>query len=114
MTATATPLPPIRLENGLSLSGEIAWRRIGHGPIRVLLIHALTGGVFPDGPKGWWGPLFTPDAPLAADRATVWAPNLPGSCYGSTGPREDEAFPELTPRDMAEALAAWIEAEDLR
>jgi homoserine O-acetyltransferase len=111
---TATALPSIRLENGQTLAPEIAWRRIGHGPVKVLLIHALTGGVFPDGPKGWWGPLFAPDAPLAADRTTVWAPNLPGSCYGSTGPRKGEPFPDLTPRDMAEALAAWIEAEDLR
>lgn len=114
MTATTTPLPPIRLANGQSLPLEIAWRRVGHGPLRLLVIHALTGGVFPDGPKGWWGPLFAPDAPLAGDRATVWAPNLPGSCYGSTGPRKGEPFPDLTPRDMAEALAAWIEAEDLR
>lgn len=113
MTVT-TPLDPIALECGQPLSMKIAWRRIGHGPAKVLLIHALTGGVFPDGPKGWWGPLFMPDAPLAADRATVWAPNLPGSCYGSTGPMKGEPFPDLTPRDMAEALAAWIEAEDLR
>ena len=70
MTA-ATALPPIPLENGQFLSAEIAWRRIGHGPVKVLLLHALTGGVFPDGPKGWWGPLFAPGAPLAADRATV-------------------------------------------
>lgn len=110
----ATALPPIPLENGQSLSAELAWRRVGHGPVRVLLVHALTGGVFPDGPKGWWGPLFASDAPLAADRVSVWAPNLPGSCYGSTGPRKGDPFPELTPRDLAEALAAWIEAEDLR
>jgi homoserine O-acetyltransferase len=92
---------------------EIAWRRIGHGPRKVLLIHALTGGIHPDGPKGWWGPLFAADAPLAADAVTVWAPNLPGSCYGSTGPRAGEAFPDLTPRDMAEALAAWALTEEL-
>jgi homoserine O-acetyltransferase len=110
---TTTLLPPIPLENGQSLAMEIAWRRIGHGPVKVLLIHALTGGVHPDGPKGWWGPLFAEDAPLAATRATTWAPNLPGSCYGSTGPRAGEAFPDLTPRDMAEALAVWILASDL-
>ena len=105
---------PIPLECGHPLEARIAWRRIGHGPAKVLLLHALTGGVFPEGPRGWWGPLFAPDAPLAADRATVWAPNLPGSCYGSTGPQKGEPFPDLTPRDLAEALAAWIEAEDLR
>jgi len=87
--------------------------RIGQGPVKILLLHALTGGVYPDGPRGWWGPLFTEGSPLAADRVTVWAPNLPGSCYGSTGPRRGEAFPELSPRDMAEGLAAWTLAEGL-
>lgn len=96
------------------MSMEIAWRRIGHGPRKVLLLHALTGGCHPDGPKGWWGPMFGDGAPLAADQAMVWAPNLPGSCYGSTGPRKGEAFPDLSPRDMAEGLAAWILAENLQ
>jgi len=110
---TTTLLPPISLESGQSLSMEIAYRRIGHGPQKILLLHALTGGVHPDGPGGWWGPMFSEGAPLASDKATVWAPNLPGSCHGSTGPKKGEAFPDLSPRDMAEALAAWILAEDL-
>lgn len=44
---------------------------------------------------------------------TVWAPNIPGSCYGSVGPEDFQPFPNLTPRDQAGALARWIESEGL-
>lgn len=96
---------------GVLSSGAIAFRRHGQGPARVLLLHALTGSpdaADRDGVKGWWGPLFTSDAPLAADACTVWTPNLPGSCYGSA------TVAAITARDQATALAAWIEAENLR
>jgi homoserine O-acetyltransferase len=89
-----------------------AFRVTGHGPLKVLLLHALTGG--PDaadrpGVKGWWGPLFLPGAPLAGDRATVYTPNLLGSCYGTSGPGE-----EVTARAQAEVLADWMAREGLR
>ena len=79
--------------------------------MRVLLLHALTGG--PDaadrpGVKGWWGPLFRPGAPLAEAAATVWIPNLLGSCYGTSGPEQ-----VLTPRVQAEVLADWMTREGL-
>ncbi|HET6329822.1 MAG TPA: alpha/beta hydrolase-fold protein [Holophagaceae bacterium] len=86
----------------------IPFRRHGHGPARVLLLHALTGS--PDAAdradgdttvKGWWSPLFEQEAPLAAEACTVWTPQLPDS-------------EGVTARDLALSLAAWIEAEDLR
>ncbi|HEU4951977.1 MAG TPA: alpha/beta fold hydrolase, partial [Holophagaceae bacterium] len=91
MTAAAVPV-------------TVPFRRHGHGPARVLLLHALTGT--PDaadrpGVKGWWGPLFTVDGPLAEEPCTVWTPALP-------------AAEDLTVRDQAAALAAWLGAEDLR
>jgi len=91
-----------------------AFRTTGHGPAKVLLLHALTGG--PDaadapGVKGWWAPLFQPGAPLAGAAATVWTPNLAGSCYGTTLP---EPMPAWTTRLQAEVLAAWILDRDLR
>lgn len=97
--------------SGVVLNVPIRFRVTGQGALRVLLLHALTGG--PDaadrpGLKGWWASLFREGAPLAGDRARVWTPNLPGSCYGS-GPLETPSI-----RAQAEALAAWIEAEDLR
>ena len=101
------------LESGQPLTFHIAHRRIGTGPVKVLLLHALTGGLQPEGEQGWWGPLFHPGGPLDPAHCTVWAPNLIGSCYGSTGPDDTERFPRITPRDQAAALARWIEAEHL-
>jgi homoserine O-acetyltransferase len=106
-------LPPIALEGGGTLPVAIAHRRHGHGPLRVLLLHALTGSPEAAGPKGWWGPLLAEGAPLGPDAATVITPNLPGSCYGSIGPKELSPFPAITPRDQAAAIAAWLEASNL-
>lgn len=114
MSPVLAGLAPVPLEGGGTLPVHIAARRIGRGAARVLLLHALTGGPRPEGEEGWWGPLFAPGAPLDPERTTTWAPNLPGSCYGSVGPAELTPFPALTPRDQAAALARWIEAEDLR
>ncbi|BDU71044.1 alpha/beta fold hydrolase [Mesoterricola silvestris] len=90
-----------------------AFRVTGHGPARVLLLHALTGG--PDaadapGVKGWWGPMFEPGAPLDPDAATVWTPNLAGSCYGAQGPEPRGGW---STRYQAEVLARWIRDEGL-
>lgn len=96
-----------------TLACRIARQVTGHGPLRVLLLHALTGG--PEaadrpGRQGWWGPLFREGAPLAAECATVWTPNLPGSCYGTVleGPASS-----LGTREQAGLLARWVEAEGL-
>lgn len=116
MTSLLAGLGEVPLEGGGALPVHLAHRRTGTGTLRVLLLHALTGG--PDaadrpGVKGWWGPLLAEAGPLGPARATVWCPNLPGSCYGSVGPAHLQPFPELTPRDLAAALLRWIEAEDL-
>ena len=89
-----------------------AFRVTGQGPRKVLLLHALTGG--PDaadrpGVQGWWAPVFSAGAPLAAEKATVWTPNLLGSCYGSQGP----TGPDLSTRRQAEILAEWIRTQGL-
>lgn len=96
-----------------ALTCRIVHRVTGHGPLRVLLLHALTGG--PEaadrtGVQGWWGPLFREGAPLADARATVWTPNLPGSCYGSVleGPESG-----LGTREQAGLLAQWMASEGL-
>ncbi|MDR1840774.1 MAG: hypothetical protein LBQ86_02500, partial [Holophagales bacterium] len=114
-----------------------AYRVTGNGPVRVLLIHALTGGADAadrDGVKGWWGPVFKQGAPLDETSATVWTPNLLGSCYGTTWnacdavsvawnacdavsatyPDQPEPLPAINTRLQAEALAHWILSLDLR
>lgn len=90
----------------------IAYRVVGNGPCRVLLLHALTG--HPDaadrpGVKGWWGPLFHPGGCLAETRCTTWCPNLPWSCYGTRWPKG------LRPsvRAQARLLAGWLASEGL-
>jgi homoserine O-acetyltransferase len=66
----------------------------------ILVFHALTGGPDLD---AWWGPLLGRGGPLDTSRNAVIAANLPGSCYGSTGPADFNGtpFPALTPEDMA-------------
>ncbi len=91
-----------------------AFRIAGHGPAKVLLLHALTGGPHAadaPGAKGWWAPMFKAEAPLVAEAATVWTPNLAGSCYGSGGPEPAGGY---STRYQAEILARWLEAQDLR
>ncbi len=93
-----------------------AFRVTGQGSVKVLLLHALTGGpdaADRDGVKGWWAPLFKDGAPFSESEVTVWTPNLLGSCYGSTGPDHVEDFPALSTRDQAQVLAAWIQNLDL-
>ena len=74
----------------------------------ILVFHALTGSPDVD---AWWGPLLGPGAPLDTSRHAVIAANLPGSCYGSTGPAETNGtpFPALTPEDMARAHLPLLE-----
>ena len=74
----------------------------------ILVFHALTGSPDVD---AWWGPLLGPGAPLDTTRHAVIAANLPGSCYGSTGPADTNGtpFPALTPEDMARAHVPLLE-----
>lgn len=74
----------------------------------ILVFHALTGSPDVD---AWWGPLLGPGAPLDTTRHAIIAANLPGSCYGSTGPADTNGtpFPALTPEDMALAHVPLLE-----
>ena len=74
----------------------------------ILVFHALTGSPDVD---AWWGPLLGPGAPLDTSRHAIIAANLPGSCYGSTGPADTNGtpFPALTPEDMARAHVPLLE-----
>lgn len=108
--ATLSELP---LEHGEVLRpAEIAYHLDGRlSPARdnvVLVLHALTGSA--DAADGWWRGLIGPGAALDTTRYAVLAPNLLGSCYGSTGPTTaDGRFPALTTRDLARALGVLLE-----
>ena len=77
----------------------------------ILVFHALTGSADVD---AWWGPLVGPGKALDTNRHAVVAANLLGSCYGSSGPTEwraerGEAFPELSPADLARSHIPLLE-----
>jgi homoserine O-acetyltransferase len=77
----------------------------------ILVFHALTGSA---DLETWWGPLVGPGRALDTSRHAIVAANLLGSCYGSTGPTEwkaqhNDAFPELTPMDLARAHLPLLE-----
>lgn len=100
------------LEIGASLEITLRVWIAGPWPPRrgvIWFIHALTGSA--EVPQWWprvWEALALPQAGY-----TVVSANLPGSCYGSTGPLSTNphtnspyyrSFPLLTTRDAAQAL----------
>lgn len=76
----------------------------------IWVCHALTGSSdFTD----WWGGLFTGDGPFDPSRHFIICANIPGGCYGSTGPLSLNPvtgkpyyhdFPEITIRDIVRAF----------
>jgi homoserine O-acetyltransferase len=103
-------LGPFRTEAGVTLPDlRVAYRRDGPpSGSAVLVVHALTGSA--DAAGDWWEPLIGPGRALDTDERLVICLNLLGSCYGTTGPREVADFPPITPRDMARAQWAALDA----
>lgn len=76
----------------------------------VWVCHALTGSAdFTD----WWAGLFSPDGPFDPSKYFIICANMPGGCYGSTGPLSNKPdatgayyhdFPQLTNRDVVRAF----------
>ncbi len=80
----------------------------------VLVFHALTGT--PDAAGDWWKRIIGPGCALDTRRYAVLAPNLLGSCYGTSGPSDDPQgqFPAVTPRDQARFAAHLVDALGVR
>ena len=97
----------------------------------VLLVHHLTASAHaardPNSlaeekrsqSKLWFDSIVKPGGPIDTDKFCVLCPNLPGSCYGSTGPASinpetqkiyGSTFPTLTTRDIAHILHKWLES----
>lgn len=105
---------PFVLENGTQLPGyHLAYTTLGELNAAkdnvVWIFHALTAN---GSPQEWWpglvgaGKLFNPASHF------IVCVNMPGSCYGSTGPLDEDAatglpwfhdFPFFTTRDMVRA-----------
>lgn len=72
----------------------------------IWVFHALTANAKVD---EWWPGLFGPGKCLDPERYKIICVNMPGSCYGSLHPLDNnpetntpyyETFPLITPRDM--------------
>lgn len=84
----------------------------------VLVFHALTGDAhaashpeIAHDRAGWWEPLIGSGRPIDTDRFFAICINVPGSCYGSSGPGTDDPsgtrwglrFPVFSVRDLVNA-----------
>ena len=92
----------------------------------VLVCHALNASHHVAGTyagqarsEGWWDNLVGPGKPLDTDRFFVIGVNNPGSCFGSTGPRDlnpatgrawGADFPVVTVEDWVDAQARLLDA----
>ncbi len=111
---------PLPLECGTSLPEvEIAFQTYGtlnaDGSNAILVLHALTGS---SAAQEWWSGLIGEDRLLDPLKYFIIAPNLLGSCYGTTGPESHDpstgqlylaSFPTITPHDMARANLALLD-----
>ena len=105
---------PFNLESGAIIPGfRLAYTTAGQlneaKDNVVWIFHALTGN---SDPFEWWSGLVGDGKLIDPARHFIVCVNMPGSCYGSTGPldynpRTGEPwyheFPFFTPRDMARA-----------
>ena len=126
---------PFTFECGAVLPDlRIAYETWGElGPARdnaVLVVHALTGdahaasgGSSGDPRPGWWEGLIGLGKSIDTSEYFVVCANLMGSCYGSSGPCDPDpqtgepygpTFPVVTPRDMARAQRALLDALGVR
>jgi homoserine O-acetyltransferase/O-succinyltransferase len=89
----------------------------------VLVCHALNAshhvaGRHADGTVGWWDNLVGPGKPLDTNRFFVIGVNNPGSCFGSTGPKDINPatgqiygadFPVVTVQDWVDAQVRLVQ-----
>jgi homoserine O-acetyltransferase/O-succinyltransferase len=119
--AETVRLGEFTFECGESLSElEIAYEAYGEfdGDNAVLVCHALTGSqqVAARSPRdqatGWWSDVVGPGKAIDTGRYYVVCANVPGSCYGSSGPPSEDPetgeplgtnFPPVTVADWTRA-----------
>jgi homoserine O-acetyltransferase/O-succinyltransferase len=89
----------------------------------VLVCHALNAshhvaGAYADGTVGWWDNLVGPGKPLDTNHFFVIGVNNPGSCFGSTGPKDINPatgavygadFPVVTVQDWVDAQVRLVQ-----
>jgi homoserine O-acetyltransferase len=122
---------PLKLRSGAQLRDyQVVYETYGTlNPSRsnaVLVCHALNASHHVAGTyagqarsEGWWDNLVGPGKPLDTNRFFVIGVNNPGSCFGSTGPRDANPatgqpygadFPVVTVEDWVDAQARVLDA----
>lgn len=125
MLHTYTFEEPFVTESGYRLAAPRAayrtWGRLNRARDNVVLVfHALTGNCHAD---DWFDGFFGPRRLLDPLNRFILCVNVPGSCYGSTGPasvnprtgrRYRADFPEITIRDMVRFHQRLLDALQIR
>ena len=108
---------------------EITYEAYGEfdGDNAVLVCHALTGSAHvagrdrvdsADQARAWWDDIVGPGKAIDTTEYYVVCANVPGSCYGSTGPKSEHPetgepygtdFPPVTVGDWTEAQRALLD-----
>jgi homoserine O-acetyltransferase len=108
---------------------EITYEAYGEfdGDNAVLVCHALTGSAHvagrdrvdsADQARAWWDDIVGPGKAIDTTEYYVVCANVPGSCYGSTGPKSENPetgepygtdFPPVTVGDWTEAQRALLD-----
>ncbi|MFB6086700.1 MAG: homoserine O-acetyltransferase [Halodesulfurarchaeum sp.] len=118
-------------ERGGSVDLDIAYETFGDASNPpVLVAHALTGSqyVTGSGPEGidgqaagWWSDVVGPGRAVDTEQFYVIVANVPGSCYGTTGPSSigpdgepyGPDFPPVTITDWVRAQARLLDELDV-
>lgn len=111
---------PFTFETGPTLEAiDIVFHTSKPAPVPgepvVWICHALTAN---SDPEDWWPSLVGPGKLFDTERMFIICANVPGSAYGSSGPRTIDpktgkpyyfSFPEVTVRDMAATNLAVLD-----
>ncbi len=118
-------------ERGGSVDLDVAYETYGDpSNPAVLVTHALTGSQYVTGSgpagidgqaAGWWSDVVGPGRAVDTEEFFVIVANVPGSCYGTTGPTTiapdgepyGPDFPPVTITDWVRAQARLLDALDV-
>ncbi|NHN60937.1 MULTISPECIES: homoserine O-acetyltransferase [Halorussus] len=130
-TRDTAALGEFEFECGRSVPLEVSYETYGEydGDNAVLVCHALTGSAHVTGPKrgdegtdgqaaAWWSDVVGPGKAVDTREYYVVCANVPGSCYGTTGPASEDPetgepygtdFPAVTVGDWTRAQARLLD-----
>jgi homoserine O-acetyltransferase len=128
-TCDIADLGRFEFECGRSVPLDVAYETYGEydGDNAVLVCHALTGSAHVTGPKhgdtdgqaaAWWSDVVGPGKAIDTRKYFVVCANVPGSCYGTTGPASEDPetgeaygtdFPAVTVGDWTRAQARLLD-----